>query len=567
MGSAYVSGSPDLDTRPPETQRAAIFTWVQRCSTCGYCASDVSKSQPVAEEVIKRAEYRRHLRDETYPDLANSFLCKAIIDRAANDYSAATWSLIQAAWACDDEDCATEAETCRSNAADMLMIAEDHGQSVGQGDGASTAILVDLLRRSGRAAKARMVIIEQHGKIADEVIVGVLEYQQILIEQGDTYRHTIAEAFGQEEVEDIDDEEDDRIPYRGSIDLVIAGSKDTENEERDTISFDIPSYRSDMTLTAYYDKWRNRQIIIPEFRRDDVWDEIRASKLIESFLLGLPTPHLFLYQEHTTDRLLVVEGQQLILSVVRFLRGRFDDRLFRLRNVAPRWEGRSFRDLSEYDQVRLRSTVLHTTIVQQPDKDDSTTVYYLFERLNSGGVRRSPMEIRRRVYTGDYFRLLEKLNGHGSWRVIVGNDRYDRRLLDVELILRFFAMRDRWKTYEKPMASFLNTFITSKLQIERDDLEEAERVFDWTCTEIVRQLGKAPFHLRRKGLSIGLIDSVMVMISLSEDTGIMDFRKRYDTLRSDKTYMRSVTSVNDTLAVRRRFELAQQIMLGIGSKS
>ena len=101
MGSAFVAGSPDLDTRPPETERSALFTRVQRCFTCGYCASDVSESPTGAAAVVRSAEYRRQLHDKAYSDLANSFRCKAMLDRAATGYAAATWALIQAAWACD----------------------------------------------------------------------------------------------------------------------------------------------------------------------------------------------------------------------------------------------------------------------------------------------------------------------------------------------------------------------------------------------------------------------------------------------------------------------------------
>ena len=193
--SAYVAGSPDLDTRPPETRRAALFTEVQTCRGCGYCAVDVSTSSSGAETVVKSSEYRRQLHDDAWPYLANRFLCMSMVSRAANDYAGATWGLIQAAWACDDEGNAAEAVKCRSKAADMLVLSEDHGQSVAQQDGAGTAILVELLRRSGRLDDARTVLDQGPAGQAEEAIVQVLRYQENLIARGDTGRHTIAEAF------------------------------------------------------------------------------------------------------------------------------------------------------------------------------------------------------------------------------------------------------------------------------------------------------------------------------------------------------------------------------------
>ncbi len=559
MGSAYVSGSPDLDTRPPETERTAIFTLVQRCPGCGYCASDVSNARPGAETVVKSAAYRRQLRADAYSTLANSFVCKAMVDRAADEYADATWALILAAWACDDEGHDAEAVTCRGDAADMLMIAEDHGQTVGQGEGASTAILVDLLRRLCRLDEAHKAIGRRRDGHVQEVIVRILEYQELLIEQGDTNCHTIAGAFE-------DEDEGDHASPGGSTGLAIAPTEEPAHAERDLITGGISSHASDMTLAAYHDKWRNGQVTIPEFHRDYVWDQDRAGKLIESFLLGLPVPGVFLYQERTTDKLLVIDGQQRILSAVRFFEGRFGDHVFRLRRVAPKWEGRAFQELSEYDQVRLRDTVLRTTIIEQPDTDDRTSVYHVFERLNSGAAQLNPMEIRRRVYAGEYCRLLERLNGNTSWRAIIGSDRPDRRLHDEELILRFFAMRDGWETYEEPMRSFLNEFIDGKSQIGEADMELLEKMFDRTCAEVLRQLGKKPFHLRRHGLAPSLLDTVMVMMSLTPERGITDCRERYESLLSDDGFMQSVVAgANDSVAVRRRFERARQVILGIGS--
>lgn len=194
--SAFVGGAPDLDTRPPETRRSGLFTDVQNCHRCGYCAVDVSTSSPGAETVVKSSEYRRQLHDDACPYLANSFICMSMVRRAANDYAGSTWALIQAAWACDDEGSAAEAVKCRSKAADMLVFAEDHGQSVAEQDGASTAILVELLRRSGRLDDARTVIDQGLAGPAEEVIAEVLRYQERLIARGDTGRHTIAEAIG-----------------------------------------------------------------------------------------------------------------------------------------------------------------------------------------------------------------------------------------------------------------------------------------------------------------------------------------------------------------------------------
>ena len=127
------------------------------------------------------------------PALAASFLCKAILERESEDFAAATWALIHAAWVCDDSDQTEEAMVCRQKAADMLLIAEEHNQRVAKPDGVSTAILVDLLRRSGQFEQARKTL-EVRRSIANKGIVAqILDFETDLLNRNDISCHTIAE--------------------------------------------------------------------------------------------------------------------------------------------------------------------------------------------------------------------------------------------------------------------------------------------------------------------------------------------------------------------------------------
>ena len=195
LASTNRMGSPDLDTRPPEMERSTMRTWVQRCPNCGYCASDVAAPRPEAAAVVSTREYKRQLQDPSYPELANSFLCRALIESACGDYSAEAWAFIHAAWVCDDTEHLEQAIVCRQRAAEAIARAEEHGQQLTEQEGAGTAILVDLLRRSGRLDEARRAIAEHRGTIADEIILRVLDFQMWLIDQDDESCHTIAEAY------------------------------------------------------------------------------------------------------------------------------------------------------------------------------------------------------------------------------------------------------------------------------------------------------------------------------------------------------------------------------------
>src|SRR5688500_10090227 len=90
----------------------------------------------------------------------------------------------------------------------------------------------------------------------------------------------------------------------------IEQTETPEQEEQDIITYQIASYTTDLTLSGYLDKWKSKQLYVPDFQRGYVWDQVRASKLIESFLLGLPVPGVFLYKERKSNRLQVIDGQQ-----------------------------------------------------------------------------------------------------------------------------------------------------------------------------------------------------------------------------------------------------------------
>jgi hypothetical protein len=155
----------------------------------------VSAPRAEAAAVVSKNEYKRQLGGPTYSELANSFLCKAMVDQESKDYSAATWAFIHAAWVCDDSNQANQATMCRKRAADMLIKAEEHGQQVVEQERASTAILSDLLRRSGRLEQARQVIATRRGGINEDIIVRILDFQTALLNRNDVSCHTSAEAL------------------------------------------------------------------------------------------------------------------------------------------------------------------------------------------------------------------------------------------------------------------------------------------------------------------------------------------------------------------------------------
>ena len=96
------------------------------------------------------------------------------------------------------------------------------------------------------------------------------------------------------------------------------------------------------------------------------------------------------------------------MTAIRFFKGQFGEVIFHLKNVNERWNGKKFDELLESDQFQLHDSVLRATIVQQLSPEDDSSIYLVFERLNTGGLNLNAMEIRKCIYAGDVMKMLEE---------------------------------------------------------------------------------------------------------------------------------------------------------------
>ncbi len=349
-----------------------------------------------------------------------------------------------------------------------------------------------------------------------------------------------------------------------SEDWVIDETEEHEEQEQDVLAYQISSYPADITLKGYLDKWDSGQLEIPPFQRNYVWDQVKASKLIESFLLGLPVPGVFLYKDRKTNKLAVIDGQQRILSSIRYFKNAFDEKIFRLKNVLPRWDGKTYDELDESDKYQLDDTVLRATVVQQLDPEDDSSIYHIFERLNTGGINLNPMEIRKCVYFGDFFSLLEDLNTDVNWRKIIVKPNPDKRLRDVEMVLRCLALHYEWKGYDKPMKGFLNAFMAKMKRLTEEEkanlLEQLRTVFSRTCEIIANKLPDKPFHLRGR-INYAAMDSIFNAIA-QFDIVPEDLKERYQSLIKDEEYIDTATiNTSDGKTLYLRFQRALNVLV------
>ncbi|MGD1858816.1 MAG: DUF262 domain-containing protein [Leptolyngbyaceae cyanobacterium] len=229
------------------------------------------------------------------------------------------------------------------------------------------------------------------------------------------------------------------------VDLIELDLEKEDEENEVLVSYDIATYPSDFTLSGIYDMWQEGDITVPEFQREFVWTIRQASLLIESFLCGLPVPSVFFYIDDENKNL-VIDGQQRILSTVFYFDGFFGFenfqgkrqvfRLIGLDEKSPYYR-KKFDELSSSDQRKLKNSVLRAINIRQlSPANDSTSVYHIFERLNTGGTPLKPQEIRNCVFRGGLAQKLKELNKDSNWRKILGKKIFDRHQADIELILR-----------------------------------------------------------------------------------------------------------------------------------
>lgn len=341
---------------------------------------------------------------------------------------------------------------------------------------------------------------------------------------------------------------------------------ETEKEEADEvlIEYDIAAYPSDNTLEVLYKMWGNgkKDITIPEFQRGFVWTIQQSSKLIESFLIGLPVPPVFFYIDKENKNL-VVDGQQRILSIVYFFEGYFGAenakgkrQTFKLTglNAASPYHNKKFSDLNEIEQRKLNGSVLRAINIRQlSPKEENTSIYHIFERLNTGGTPLTPQEIRTVVFRGNFIKKLRELNDDANWRSIIGKKLADKHQKDIELILRVFGLAYHLDEYEKPMNEFLNKTVKRHRKADSEIVNQFAAGFSKTCKIIKDKFGTRPFNVRGP-LNSSVLDAVFCTILNNLKSIPDDIGARYGDLVTDGLFIGYTSlATTDAKVIKTRF--------------
>ena len=213
------------------------------------------------------------------------------------------------------------------------------------------------------------------------------------------------------------------IGYKLHVDTADGGLNNLQDVDEDIVTtsdlFSISSFGVDYPVETLVSRMNSELFYIPDFQRQFIWSQNQSSRFIESLLLGLPVPGIFLFKESETGRHLVIDGQQRLKSLQYFSTGIFKGREFRLTGLESDWEGQTHKTLSDADRARLADAVIHATVFKQDlPQNDINSVYEVFERINTGGSKLSPQEIRSCICHGNFNTFLHRLNQNEDWRTL-----------------------------------------------------------------------------------------------------------------------------------------------------
>ena len=356
------------------------------------------------------------------------------------------------------------------------------------------------------------------------------------------------------EVDTSDDQVASQDEYEISLEEGI--EDDSLLESSDVKKFSITSYGADYTVDTLVKRMRLNAFTIPEFQRRFIWSQRHSSKFIESLLMGLPVPGIFLYKEAVTNKHLVIDGQQRLRSLQAFYDGVFSEKKFRLSGIREPWNNKTYAELEPSDQLKMDDSIVHATIFQQDHPADVLdSIYFVFERINSGGIRLSPQEIRNCISEGPFIQLVKKLNKNADWRKVFAAP-VNKRAKDEELILRFLAIYKSGLTYYRPMSSFLNDF-SSKMNLESaGELQHLEEIFIKTITLVASSLGTRAFRPVRT-LNAAVFDAVMSGLASRLERNPMPSNQAvsdiYDTLLRNTAFKKGwerATADEETVKLR-----------------
>lgn len=234
----------------------------------------------------------------------------------------------------------------------------------------------------------------------------------------------------------------------------------------------------DYNLTTLKDLIAGKEIdLSPKYQRRYRWDNDRKSRLIESLLMNVPVPPVFL-NEDDYGSYSIIDGKQRLSAIYEYMTNQFE-----LKNleVFADLNGFRFNELPNTLQrvLRTRPTLRGIIILRQSDQDIK---YEVFHRLNTGGVSLNPQEIRNNLFPGSLNDLIMELSILPEFHNLLRIKNKERSSIykgmrDAEFVLRFLTFKDSWSSFSGGMKRHMDEFMKENRNADEKTLNEYKNDF------------------------------------------------------------------------------------------
>jgi len=308
-------------------------------------------------------------------------------------------------------------------------------------------------------------------------------------------------------------------------DLKFSDPREEEESAIDHIPKDDRHLRTqayDMSISDIVGKITNGDIVLdPDYQRNYVWDDKRASLLVESILLNVPIPVIYVAEDEDSawD---VVDGLQRLNSLSRFFANEFKLKGLEVLNEL---NGQFHKDLNPKAARILRNGILRIILIFKESNQDIK--YEIFMRLNRGAVKLTEQELRNCLFRGPFNDLLHDLCAQGLVQTLLDLDAPHTRMADVELLLRHFTIKGGYdpatgkiSTYSGNMRSSLNHYMEKVRNLPKDELDRLKKEFLLSAMKVAAVFGADAFHrINSDGtfddrLNRAIMDAVMVGVGV-----------------------------------------------------
>ncbi|MEW6210611.1 MAG: DUF262 domain-containing protein [Acidobacteriota bacterium] len=235
----------------------------------------------------------------------------------------------------------------------------------------------------------------------------------------------------------------------------------------------------------------NTLVLADKFQRRRVWDDTKASRLIESLLLNVPIPVCY-FAELDDGSYSVIDGQQRLTAIYRFLKNEFALRGLRVRSEINK---KRYNQLDVADKRLITSRTIRCIVILKESHPDIR--FDVFEKLNTNSVRLNAQELRNSVYRGPLNDLLRELSEYKVFQKVRNVNDIDRRMHDCELILRFYAFHFRPDEYKGLLAPFLDNYLKDGKLFDHAKIAEHRKLFKRVIDDVNFVFGNRAFRRYR----------------------------------------------------------------------